>query len=251
MKDKQTEKVPSLLSVNADAKTSKGMGKGWLTGICYLAPVNVAGMGNVCPHASPACRAACLFTAGRAALFPAINLARIARTRFLFRNRNGFRVQLEKEISALVRKAERDGLTPAVRLNGTSDLPFFNLFPGLMESFPNVRFYDYTKNPERALAFAKGKLPANYHLTFSLSETNADLARKVLKAGVNVASVVDKPDAFADGFNVAGETFETFDADASDLRFLDPVAGNGRGRVGLLKAKGRAKADRSGFVTRA
>jgi hypothetical protein len=245
------QKVIKLLSVNADAKTSKGTGKGYLTGICYLSPANVAGLGNLCPHASEGCKAVCLYTAGRAAIFKAINLARLARTRLLFKDRAAFENQLEKEISALVRKANRDGLIPVVRLNGTSDLAVESLFPQLFKAFPDLTMYDYTKSVSRALRFASGEMPANYHLTFSLSETNATQARKVLRAGVNVSAVVDKPGAFASGFAIDGETFETFDADASDLRFLDKPATDGRGRVGLLKAKGKARRDKSGFVTRA
>ncbi len=58
-------KLPgSLLSIEADAKTAKGSASGHLTGILYLAPGTLAGVGNLCPHASPGCLAACLFTAG-------------------------------------------------------------------------------------------------------------------------------------------------------------------------------------------
>lgn len=250
MKTKQTEKVPALLSVNADAKTIKGNGQGYITGICYLAPATMAGGPNVCPHASPACVAACLVTAGRASIFPAINKARIARTRFLFADRNGFKVQLKKEIEALVRKADRTGMIPAVRLNGTADLSVESLFRELFQAFPAVQFYDYTKSVERALRFARGQMPRNYHLTFSLAENNAGKALQVLKAGGNVAAVVDRIEAFSKGFELNGETFETFNADLSDLRFLDKPAGDGRGRVALLKAKGKARADLSGFVRR-
>lgn len=251
MKTKTLKAAVNLLSVNADAKTSKGTGKGFLTGICYLAPANVAGLGNLCPHASAGCKSVCLFNAGRASIFPAINKARIARTRFLFADRAGFQVQLIKETQALVNKAKRDGLKPALRVNGTSDLAIESLFPDLFKAFPRLSVYDYTKDIARALRFARGEMPANYHLTFSLSETNAGKALQALRAGVNVSAVVDKPQAFASGFTIEGETFETFDADASDLRFLDKPARDGRGRIALLKAKGPARKDKSGFVTRA
>lgn len=55
-------KMPSyLLSVEADAKTDKGTASGYLTGILYLAPGELAGVGNLCPHASAGCLAACLY----------------------------------------------------------------------------------------------------------------------------------------------------------------------------------------------
>lgn len=238
-------KTPKLLSINADAKTSKGTGKGYLTGICYLSPAGIAGLGNLCPHSSAGCRSACLYTAGRAGIFKSINEARLARTRFLFADRAGFYNQLVKEISALVRKADRDGLIPVVRLNGTSDLTIESIFPGLFTLFPAVQFMDYTKSPRRALAWAEGKLPRNYHLTFSYSETNGKTAFELLRKGVNVAMVAKgiKP---GDLFTSA--LFETFDADATDLRFLDKPASDGRGRIGILKAKGKARKDKSGFV---
>ena len=245
--------MPSyLLSIEADAKTEKGTGSGYLTGILYLAPGQIAGVGNLCPHASAGCLAACLFTAGRAGIFEAVNAARVMRTRFLHDNRAGFIAALRGEIAALVRKAKRRGLRPVVRLNGTSDLPWEKLAPELFTEFRHVRFYDYAKGLRRVLAYAKGELPRNYHLTFSYSETNAAAAGLAITAGVNVAAV-------ADGVKV-GQRFAlpglpdarpTFSADRHDLRFLDRKGKDGRGRIGILKAKGKARGDSSGFVIRA
>ena len=243
---------PSLLSVNADSKTVKGTSMGFLTGILYLAPGRLAGVGNVCPHASKGCLSSCLFTAGRAGIFKAINLARINRTRFFFYERRAFLAQLAGEISAVVRKAEREGMRPVVRLNGTSDLPWEKLCPELFDAFPNVTFYDYTKNVRRAISCANGEFPKNYSLTFSLSESNQVQAETAISAGVNVAVVYDgpsirnKPLALNNGMKPR----PWFSADESDLRFLDPVGKDGRGRFGILKAKGKAKKDETGFVVR-
>lgn len=243
-------KLPgSLLSIDADAKTGKGAAVGVLTGIVYLAPGTLAGVGNLCPHASKGCAQACLFTAGRAGLFEPINIARVRRTRFLHADRAAFLDVLRGEIRGLIRRAARLGMRPAVRLNGTSDLPWETLAPSLFTEFPKIRFYDYTKSARRAIAFARGELPANYHLTFSLSETNAAAAALVAAAGCNVAAVVDghtKGQALA----IAGQSFATFDADRHDVRFMDKPAKDGRGRVGVLKAKGLARKDVSGFVVR-
>jgi hypothetical protein len=245
--------MPSyLLSVEADAKTDKGTASGYLTGILYLAPGQLAGVGNLCVHASAGCLAACLFTAGRAGIFEAVNAARVMRTRFLHDNRAGFIAALKGEIAALIRKAKRRGLRPVLRLNGTSDLPWEKLAPEIFTDFPRLRVYDYTKSLRRAVAFAKGELPRNYHLTFSYSETNAAAAGIALAAGVNVAAVADgvKP---GQRFALPGlpEARPTFSADRHDLRFLDRKAADGRGRIGILKAKGKARADQSGFVIRA
>ena len=190
-----------------------------------------------------------MFTAGRAGLFEPINIARVRRTRFLHADRAGFLDVLRGEIRGLIRKAAREGLRPAVRLNGTSDLPWETLAPDLFTEFPDLSFYDYTKSARRAIAFARGELPKNYHLTFSLSETNGPTAALVASAGCNVAAVVDGHRA-GQPLAIAGQSFETFDADRHDVRFMDNPANDGRGRVGVLKAKGKARADRSGFVMR-
>jgi hypothetical protein len=246
-------KMPSyLLSVEADAKTDKGTASGYLTGILYLAPGELAGVGNLCVHASAGCLAACLFTAGRAGIFEAVNAARVMRTRFLHDNRAGFIAVLKGEIAALIRKAKRRGLRPVLRLNGTSDLPWEKLAPELFTDFPGLKLYDYTKSIRRAVAYAKGELPRNYHLTFSLSETNATAAGIALAAGVNVAAVADGVKV-GQRFALPGmtEARPTFSADRHDLRFLDRKGKDGKGRIGLLKAKGKARADQSGFVIRA
>jgi len=246
-------KMPSyLLSVEADAKTDKGTASGYLTGILYLAPGQLAGLGNLCPHASAGCLAACLFTAGRAGIFEAVNAARVMRTRFLHNNRAGFIAALKGEIAALMRSAERRGLRPVVRLNGTSDLPWEKLAPELFAEFHKVRFYDYTKSFRRAIAYAKGEMPANYHITFSLSESNAVSAGIALAAGVNIAAVAEGV-RVGQRFALPGmtEARPTFSADRHDLRFLDRKGNDGKGRIGILKAKGKARADKSGFVIRA
>lgn len=245
-------KMPSyLLSVEADAKTDKGTASGYLTGILYLAPGELAGVGNLCPHASAGCLAGCLFTAGRAGIFEAVNHARVMRTRFLHDNRAGFIAVLKGEIAALIRKAKRRGLRPVVRLNGTSDLPWEKLAPELFTDFPGLKLYDYSKSLRRVLAYAKGELPRNYHLTFSLAENNAAAAGIALAAGVNVAAVADGVKA-GQRFALPGmtEARPTFSADRHDLRFLDRKGKDGKGRIGILKAKGKAKADKSGFVIR-
>ena len=214
----------------ANAKTVKGEKKGYLTAVMYLAPFNLSGF-QVCPKASKGCAAACLNTAGRGR-FDKIQNARLRKTKKFFEDKDGFMRQLIKDIRALLRKAEREDMTPCVRLNGTSDIPWERIrYEGktLFEIFPNVQFYDYTKRVKR-------DPPSNYHLTFSLSEDNDDEARQALANGMNVAVVFKKtPDQFW-GFDVV-------DGDETDLRFLDPP-----GVIVGFKAKGDAKNDTSGFV---
>jgi hypothetical protein len=101
----------------------------------------------------------------------------------------------------------------------------------LMQSFPHVQFYDYTKRANRK------DLPSNYRLTFSLAENNDAAAEVALRNGINVAAVFHKvPQSYM------GRT--VINGDEHDLRFLDPV-----GVIVGLKAKGNARYDTtSGFV---
>lgn len=231
-----------LLSVSTDAKTVKGEKQGVLTGILYLAPHTVSGY-QVCPSATAGCAAACLYTAGRAKMFNKIQQARIRKTVEFFTNRQEFLSQIVKDIEALDRKAERANMTAAVRLNGTSDIAWekFSVvrngvtYRNIMAAFPYVEFYCYTKILGR-------KPPSNYHLTFSLSESNDDKALKALESGYNVAVVMNlkrndvKPKEWG-GYPV-------IDGDVSDVRFQDPKGGY----IVALSAKGDAVGDTSGFV---
>lgn len=228
--------MKKLLSVSSDAKTSKGQVLGVLTGIMYLSPGSLSGK-NLCAFAGE-CLKLCLNTAGRGAM-NFVQKARLERThRFLGDTPKAIQI-LKKEIVALEKKAKKNGLIPAVRFNGTSDLPFENLFP--MEEFPNVNFYDYTKNPFRMARFLEGKMPKNYHLTFSLSETNEAIALSILKQGGNVAAVFGtrNPEMFPKTWH----GFPVINGDLSDIRFNDP-----KGSVVALKMKGKATKDVSGFV---
>jgi hypothetical protein len=219
----------------SNRKTVKGEKHGCLTAIMHLAPFNLSGK-NVCSHASAGCAKACLNTAGFGR-YANVQNARIARTQFFFENRAAFMAQLENEIAAFVRKAKRKDMIPCVRLNGTSDLPWENY--GIMEKFPNVQFYDYTKVPSRFIGERKASMPSNYHLTFSRSESNEQTAKLISNLGHNVAVVFENlPKKFWGKRVVNG--------DNTDLRFLD-----GRNVIVGLTIKGRARHDKSGFVVRA
>jgi hypothetical protein len=149
------ERPKKLLAIDTNAKTVKGQKIGFMTGILYLAPEKLSGY-QVCPMASAGCKAACLNTAGRGS-FSNVQKSRIAKTKWYFEDRETFMAQLVKDVSALVRKAERDGFTPLVRLNGTSDIPWERVpvkpvvgstyamrygatVPNIMALFPDVQF---------------------------------------------------------------------------------------------------------------
>jgi hypothetical protein len=232
-----------LLNVNGNAKTIKGNKRGYLTGILYLAPATEAGIKDskgkvvsLCPFSSKGCREACLYDSGRARVFPVVKKARIRKTKELFYQTELFMRKLYTDILILEAEAKGNDLTPVVRLNGTSDLDWreFKLNgKTLFEHFPHIQFYDYTK---RADLF-KGK-PKNLHLTFSYSGTNVSLVNKIA-ADTNLAVVVSK-----DVKKILLEDSKTFiDGDLDDLRFNDD-----KGKVILLKAKGYAIYDETGFL---
>ena len=162
-----------------------------------------------------------------------IQKARIRKTVEFFSNRDQFMKDLYQDIRKAIKFADKQGLTPVFRLNGTSDLSWEKYTVGntdmnLFQLFPTVQFYDYTKVLGR-----KVKQYPNYHLTFSRAENNDADVGMALAEGMNVTAVYDEIPA------------GMFSADETDLRFLDP-------RVGIigLKAKGPAKKDYSGFVIR-
>ena len=227
-----------------NAKTTKGEDLGYLTGILYLAPHTIAGRKTVCPFASPECMLACLYSAGMSS-FSNVQQARINKTRAFWADPKAFVEMLADDVTSLIRMAKAQKLTPCVRLNGTSDLPWENLGgtagASLMKRFPKVQFYDYTKNPLRALAFANGNLPSNYQITFSLSETNKAKAFELLSVGVNIAAVfaTKKNEELPLWHKGHGVT----NGDKHDLRFLDP-----KGCIVGLRAKGKAKGGAGGFV---
>lgn len=216
-----------LLNVDNNAKTVKGQKKGYLTGVMYLAPFNLSGV-NVCPMAEKAkCHVPCLNTAGRGA-FNNVQESRIKKTKMFMTERSKFFDQLYKEIEALERKAKREDLIPTVRLNGTSDLRW-EVY-GVIQKYPHIQFYDYTKIPNRK------NLPDNYSLTWSYSAANKQYA-KSRPDHLNWAVV------FRDGLPKEFLGRKVIDGDENDLRFLDP-----QNVVVGLKAKGKAKKDESGFV---
>jgi hypothetical protein len=226
-----------LLST-ANPKIQKGTKLGYLSFILHLAPADLSGR-ETCPKRTAGCTAACLNTAGRGGMFKRgentnmIQKARIRKTNEFFNNREQFMFDLYKDIVKAKKFAERQGLIPVFRLNGTSDLSWEKYEVGttgmnLFQLFPTTQFYDYTKILGR-----KTKMYPNYHLTFSKADGNdADVAEALLQ-GMSVVAVYDK---IPEGVPSADET---------DLRFLDP-----KGTMLGLKAKGRAKKDYSGFVIR-
>ena len=228
----------------ANPKTAKAAkGDDYLTAILHLAPYNLSGR-QVCPFASKGCAAACLNTAGRGGIGGpdnAIQRCRIKRTVMFREERERFWDLLISDLIKLSAEAVKEGMSPAVRLNGTSDIQWEKIkvrgFDNIMSMFPNMVFYDYTKFP-----YARREdLPSNYFLTFSRSEANEHEALANIAKGRNVAVVFGAKKG--EPLPATYEGYRVIDGDLDDLRFRD-----GRGVVVGVRAKGDGKKATSGFV---
>jgi len=190
----------------------------------------------LCKGSTPACRGSCLTNSGMMRM-PIPTNARAKRTDMFLNDNVAFMAQLSKEIDSLIKTATKQGKKLALRLNGTSDLDWTDVY----NKYPEVQFYEYTK---RLDLVKKAKNIANLHMTFSRSEVTKDSTIvQLVESGVNVAVVFDdkkvKPTTYL-GFAV-------IDGDTHDRRFEDEK-GNiiGLKLKGTLKAKSIARA--SGFA---
>ena len=248
-----------LADPQSNPKVAKNGKVDVLTAPLHLAPFNLSGF-QTCAQASAGCASACLHTAGNPAYMAQKEASRVTKTRAYFKCRDAFMAVLTFEIAAHERKALKLGMACGVRLNATSDLPWERRKVNidgrdvlLMDAFPEVQFYDYTKITKRAIAHAHGKMPVNYHLTFSKTEDNDADVEQVLEAGGNVAVVFSRQAykaAMSAGLNErqweAVGYHKILDGDAHDYR---PAEGT-QGAIIALKAKGDARHDTSGFVIR-
>ena len=217
--------------LGSSVKTEKGVSEGVMTAVQYLAPARESGR-QVCPFASAGCKALCLgHSSGRMAM-SASERARLWKTTMRFGATEEYFALLGFEIEAHRRRAEREGMIPAVRLDGSSDLGDAEI---IAEQHPDVVFYDYTKSLARMRRVWRNG-PLNYHLTFSYSGENWAECEEVLREGYgSVAVVFDVGDA-----DLPEEWcgYPVIDGDKHDARFLDDA------RMGVivgLRAKGKAR----------
>lgn len=224
---------PSSLLGTASAKTIKGLKKGFSTYIMYLSPSTLNSKGkNLCSGATAGCIESCLFTSGRGS-FSMVELARVNKTEFFLHDREKFLDRLVAEIASIELKHSKmtedihnaDGSIKraknvAIRLNGTSDIPWANIKlkkynnKNIFELFPNIQFYDYTKVKSQVESARSIK---NYHVVFSQSESNILDSLDLFNSGSNFASVFfpQIPSHFM-GLSV-------YDGDESDLIFTYPT----------------------------
>lgn len=232
--------ISYLGSINSSAKIIKNQKvSNNYTYILYLAPASTSGF-NVCSHSTPECRKGCLATSGRASMDIKserfiIHQARIKKTRLFHEQTEFFMQLLIAEIEAGIRKAQKDNYDFSVRLNGTSDIDWNNVFykgQTIFEIFSDVQFYDYTKNPSKLF-----NTPKNYHLTLSYTGYNWETCEKFLKKGVNVAMV------FKNELPKTCKGYKVINGDLTDYRPTDE-----KGTIVGLKYKKIADNEANEFV---
>jgi len=209
-----------LGSVNMTTKHKKATDYNELTYSLYLAPAKLSGY-EVCPKRNTECTALCLNESGMNRMSmrdEAINKSRVLKTKLFFEEREFFMRWMIDEIITTKMKADKLGYKFSVRLNNTSDISpeMFYIKKGLksiniLQLFPNVQFYDYTKVYSRIELTKKYK---NYDLTFSFSGYNIDECMKAIKNKIRVAVVFKKVPAKFWGLKV-------IDGDAYDMRYHD------------------------------
>jgi hypothetical protein len=210
--------VNYLASLSKSVKHQKSLKYGELTLSLYLAPAKMSGY-EVCPGRTAECTRLCLNQSGKN-IGPQkergdfINQSRITKTRLFFEEREFFMDWLIFEVEAAIRKSIRTGLKLSIRLNNTSDLSpelFTKDGKNILEMYPDIQFYEYTKVPSRVKLMERYP---NYDVTFSYTGYNWETCKQMLENNTRVAVVFKKvPEVW--------EGYEVIDGDAYDMRYKD------------------------------
>jgi hypothetical protein len=230
---KKQANLSYLGSVNKSAKLAKnGKVNHQYTYGLYLAPASTSGY-NVCSHSTPECRLGCLATSGRAGMEILAGKTktfdcRSNKTKLFYEQPEFFMQWLIAELKYYQAKAQKDEYGFSVRLNCTSDIDWANVRVNglnIFEIFPDVQFYDYTKNANKF----KGIAP-NYHLTFSYTGRNWAQCEALLEQGHNIAMVFDAKTELQ--LPVMYRGYKVVNGDLTDYRVAD-----GKGVIIGLKFK--------------
>jgi hypothetical protein len=225
-------------------------GRGVETTGLSLSPAYREGKFNMCPN-SASCASECLgktsgnyFKLGGGVdldAFKGPRLNSLNRTLAMMRDPENFAVKLYDEIDAARIMAARDGNHLGMRLNTLSDINP-RVHKSIIDAFPDVSFYDYTKNNTDPIA-------PNHHYTYSSTgltqdgvvndNSNWKQMRRRLDGGDNVAM------AFSDKEHLpswvhdqeSGKRYAVVDGDTHDFRPLDMQPEGADGVVVGLKNK--------------
>ena len=210
-----------LGSVNLTTKHYKAYNYNEMTYSLYLSPAKMSGY-EVCPMRTEECTLLCLNESGMNRMNmknEMITNSRIKKTKLFFENRQYFMEWMVDEIKSAKKKSDRLGYRFSVRLNNTSDISpesFYMDVNGkkmnVLQLFPEIKFYDYTKVPNRVVLLDKYD---NYDLTFSFSGSNLTDCINMVNNGIRVAVVFNKE---------LPKTFwgkKVIDGDLYDMRYYD------------------------------
>lgn len=208
-----------LGNVNPSAKHEKNAKYNEMVYALYLAPAKLSGY-NVCPKSNADCRALCLHESGQNKMDKGkITQSRIKKTKLFFEDRQFFMQWLVTEIEQHKKKCEANGYHFSIRLNNTSDISpeqFYMDINGtkknILQLFPDVQFYDYTKVDNRLDLVSKYD---NYDMTFSHDGYNWNVCETMLKNNIRVAVV------FAKNVPEEWRGYKVVSGDDYDVRFRD------------------------------
>jgi len=219
-KARKVSGVSYLSSVSETSKHKKSKKYGELTLTLYLAPGNTSGH-EVCAGRTAECSKLCLNESGMNTMVTTkgdvINDSRITKTKLFFEQKEFFMGWLVSEIEAAQRKANRMTFKLSIRLNNTSDISpedFVLNGVNILEMFPEVQFYDYTKVASRVDLMKKYK---NYDLTYSYTGYNLKECQQMLLNKIRVAVVFKNVPEVWEGVKVV-------DGDKYDMRYKDDHA---------------------------
>jgi hypothetical protein len=224
--------------------------------IQYMQPANASQIPgcNTCGSNTKGCTAACLGKSGQLGLASG-EIAKEARTSMAWNEPAKYLGLLHNQIGQRERVAAREGRTPIMRLNGTSDVGFHRLpsAPIILGSRPGTLFSEYTKfNTGDVVDHEDSNDYSNYNWIHSITEnTTTNRIKQIVETqtergrrNVAVPFNMKKGDAVPDAMTLTDRAGSSIDlpvvkvggqsvGDLHDMRVRDPQEGG----VVALRAK--------------
>ena len=147
---------------------------------------------NNCPFAEKYnCFKNCVAFSGHGA-YSNVKNARLEKTKLFYQDFKQFKILLESELIKENIKAKKSGKILTVRLNTYSDLNIIKFFGDLINKYPDIIFYDYTKVINYIYDLKKYHdkgLLKNYNIVYSYNIDDLN-NKELLKNILNITSIV-------------------------------------------------------------